>query len=169
MIFHSYAQTNIFNDKTYTMKKLGIYTILLAMGSITFAGCNSSRKSTKNGGILGNDGSIATTAVKTVATIIGVILLTKLLKSVLNTVGGSSVFGNTVQQKGLLANFNENTKISSFANNDLMRTALQVLVAERYKIPLTTVTKNFNSLTTAGDLATFIGQNADAKVLMGIK
>ena len=150
------------------MKKLGIYSMLLAMGSVTFAGCSSSKKSTK-GGVLGGDGSITTTAIKTVATIVGVILLSKLLKSVLNTVGGSSVFGNTAQQKGLLANFNENTKLSSIANNDLMKSALQALVSVHYKIPLATVTKNFNSLLTAGDLATFIGQNADAKVLMGIK
>ena len=168
MVFHSYDEINIFNDKTYTMKKLGIYSMLLAMGSVTFAGCNSSRNSTK-GGVLGGDGSITATAVKTVATIVGVILLSKLLKSVLNTVGGSSVFGNATQQKGLLANFNENTKLSAIANNDLMRTALQVLVAEQYKIPLTTVTKNYSSLVTAGDLATFIGQNADAKVLLRIK
>ncbi len=150
------------------MKKLGIYSMLLAMGSITFAGCSSTKNSQK-GGILGNNGSIATTAVKTVATVVGVILLTKLLKSVLNTVGGSSVFGKPTQQKGLLANFNENTKLSAIANNDLMKTALQVLVAEQYKIPLATVTQNFNSLTTAGDLATFIGQHADAKVLLQIK
>ena len=150
------------------MKKLGIYSMLLALGTITFAGCSSSKKSTK-GGVLGGDGSITTTAIKTVATIVGVILLSKLLKSVLNTVGGSSVFGNTTQQKGLLANFNENTKLSAIANNDLMKSALQALVSVHYKIPLATVTKNFNSLVTAGDLATFIGQNADAKVLMGVK
>ena len=154
--------------KNFTMKKLGIYSMLLALGTITFAGCSSSKKSTK-GGVLGGDGSITTTAIKTVATIVGVILLSKLLKSVLNTVGGSSVFGNTTQQKGLLANFNENTKLSAIANNDLMKSALQALVSVHYKIPLATVTKNFNSLVTAGDLATFIGQNADAKVLMGIK
>ena len=154
--------------KKFDMKKLGVYTILLAMGSVTFAGCSSSKKSTK-GGVLGGDSSIATTAIKTVATIVGVILLSKLLKSVLNTVGGSSVFGNTTQQKGLLANFNENTKLSAIANNDLMKSALQALVSVHYKIPLATVTKNFSSLVTAGDLATFIGQNADAKVLMGIK
>ena len=167
MIFHSYVEINIFNDKTYTMKKLGIYSILLAMGSITFMGCSSSKKSAK-GGILSGDGSITSTAVKTVATIVGVILLSKLIKSVLNTVGGSSVFG-AAKKQGFLANFNEDTKLNSFANNDLMKTALQVVVAEQYKIPLTTVTKNFNSLVTAGDLATFIGKNADAKVLMGIK
>ena len=154
--------------KKFDMKKLGVYTILLAMGSVTFAGCSSSKKSTK-GAVLGGDSSIATTAIKTVATIVGVILLSKLLKSVLNTVGGSSVFGNTTQQKGLLANFNENTKLSAIANNDLMKSALQALVSVHYKIPLTTVTKNFSSLVTAGDLATFIGKNADAKVLMGIK
>ena len=154
--------------KDFTMKKLGIYSILLAMGTITFVGCSSSKKSTK-GAALGGDSSIVTTAIKTVATIVGVILLSKLLKSVLNTVGGSSVFGNTTQQKGLLANFNENTKLSVIANNDLMKSALQALVSVHYKIPLATVTKNFNSLVTAGDLATFIGQNADAKVLMGIK
>lgn len=149
------------------MKKLGIYTILLAMGSVTFMGCSSSKKSTK-GGILGGDAGIGTTAVKTVATIIGVILLSKLLKSVLNTVGGSSVFGNSAQ-KGLLANFNEDTKLNSFANNDLLKVALQAVVAEHYKIPIATVAKNYSSLVTAGDLATFIGKNADAKVLSQIK
>ena len=154
--------------KNFTMKKLAIYSMLLAMGTITFAGCSGSKKSTK-GGVIGGDSSVAITAIKTVATIVGVILLSKLLKSVLNTVGGSSVFGNTTQQKGLLANFNENTKLSAIANNDLMKSALQALVSVHYKIPLATVTKNFNSLVTAGDLATFIGQNADAKVLMGVK
>ena len=68
-----------------------------------------------------------------------------------------------------MANFNEDTKLSSFANNDLMKTALQVLVAEQYKIPITTVVNNYSSLVTAGDLATFIGKNADAKVLLQIK
>jgi hypothetical protein len=166
MVLPSYEQINIFNDKTYTMKKLGIYSMLLAIGSVTFVGCSSAKKS--QGGILG-DTSIGSTAVKTVATIVGLILLSKLLKSVLNTVGGSSVLGTTAQQNGLLASLNENTKLSAIANNDLMRTALQVLVAEQYKIPLMTVTKNFNGLTTAGDLATFIGKNADAKVLLQIK
>ena len=142
--------------------------MLLAMGSITFMGCSSSKKSTK-GGILGGDGSITSTAVKTVATIVGVILLSKLIKSVLNTVGGSSVFGGAAKKQGFLANFNEDTKLNSFANNDLMKTALQVVVAEQYKIPLATVANNFNSFITAGDLATFIGKNADAKVLLQIK
>jgi hypothetical protein len=50
-----------------------------------------------------------------------------------------------------------------------MKTALQVLVAEHYKIPLATVVSNYKNLNTAGDLATFIGQNADARVLAGIK
>ena len=154
--------------KKFDMKKLCIYSILLAMGSVTFAGCSSSKKSAKDA-VLGGDSSIATTAVKTVATIVGVILLTKLLKSVLNTVGGSSIFGSTAQQKGFLENFNENTKLSSFANNDLMKSALQALVAAHYKIPIATVANNYSSLVTAGDLATFIGKNADAKVLAGIK
>lgn len=148
------------------MKKLSIYCMLLAMGSVTFMGCSSSKNSAK-GGILG-DAAIGKTAVKTVATIVGVILLSKLLKSVLNTVGGSSVFGKAKKQ-GFLANFNEDTKLNSFANNDLMKTALQVVVAEQYKIPLATVANNFNSFLTAGDLATFIGKNADAKVLLQIK
>lgn len=155
--------------KKFDIKKLGIYTILLAMGSITFAGCSSSKKSTKDGGILGNDASIGTTAVKTVATIVGAILLAKLLKSVLGTVGGSSIFGGTAQQQSFMENFNENTKLSSFANNDLMKSALQALVATHYKIPLATVAKNYGNLVTAGDLATFIGKNADAKVLRDIK
>lgn len=153
--------------KHFNIKKLGVYTLVLAMGSVTFAGCSSSKKSTK-GGILG-DTSIGSTAVKTVATVVGVILLSKLLKSVLNTVGGSSIFGSTAQQKTLIENFNENTKVNSFANNDLMKSALQAVIATHYKIPVETVTKNFNSLTTVGELATFIGQNADAKVLQQIK
>ncbi len=154
--------------KKFDIKKLGVYTILLAMGSATFVGCSSSKKSTKDGG-LGGDTSIATTAVKTVATIVGAILLAKLLKSVLNTVGGSSIFGSTAKQPSFMENFNENTKLNSFANNDLMKSALQALVATHYKIPIATVAKNYGSFVTAGDLATFIGKNADAKVLREIK
>lgn len=150
------------------MKKLGIYSMLLAMGSVTFMGCISSKNSAK-GGILGGGAAIGKTAVKTVATIVGVILLSKLLKSVLNTVGGSSVFGSAAKKQGFLANFNEDTKLNSFANNDLMKTALQVIIAEQYKIPLATVANNFSSIVTAGDLATFIGKNADTKLLLQIK
>ena len=149
------------------MKKLSIYCMLFAIGSVTFMGCSSSKNSAK-GGILGG-AAIGKTAVKTVATIVGVILLSRLLKSVLNTVGGSSVFGSAAKKQGFLANFNEDTKLNSFANNDLMKTALQVVVAEQYKIPLATVANNFNSFVTAGDLTTFIGKNADAKVLLQIK
>lgn len=141
--------------------------MLLALASVTFSGCSSSKKSSK-AGILGNSG-MGTTAVKTVATIVGVILLSKILKSVLNTVGGSSIFGNSTQKQGFLENFNEDTKISSFANNDLMKVALQAVIAEHYKIPVATVAKNYSSIVTAGDLATFIGKNADAKVLQQIK
>jgi hypothetical protein len=101
--------------------------------------------------------------------VVGLILLSKLLKSVLNTIGGSTAFASLSQNPGFTANFNEDTKLSSFAKTDLMKTALQVIVAEHYKIPLSTVAANYKSLNTAGDLATFIGKNADAKILAGIK
>ena len=79
------------------------------------------------------------------------------------------MFGNSTQ-KGLLANFNEDTKPNSFANNDLLKVALQAVVAEHCKIPIATVAKNYSSrLLTAGDLATFIGKNADAKVSLEIR
>jgi hypothetical protein len=148
------------------MKKLFTYIVLLSLGSATFVSCGSGKNVTK--GILGG-ANVGGTVVKTVATVVGLILLSKLLKSVLNTVGGSTAFSGLSQNQQFISNFNENTKLSSFASNDLMKTALQVIVAEHYKIPLATVVNNYKNLNTAGDLATFIGQNADAKVLTALK
>ena len=146
------------------MKKVFTYIMLLSLGTASLAGCAKSASK----GILGGT-NVGGTVVKTVATVVGLILLSKLLKSVLKTVGGSTAFSSLTQNDQFMSNFNENTKLSSFANNDLMKTALQVLVAEHYKIPLATVVNNYKTLNTAGDLATFIGKNADAKVLEGIK
>ena len=148
------------------MKKIFTYVVLLSFGSASIMSCGSSNKSTK--GILGGT-NVGGTVVKSVATVVGLILLSKLLKSVLSTVTKSTAFTGLSSDPNFTSTFNENTKLNAIAKNDLMKTALQVLVAERYKIPLQTVTKNYNSLTTAGDLATFIGQNADAKILEGIK
>ena len=143
------------------------FLMLVSFGSITFAGCGTAKNSTK--GIFGDSASVGGTVAKTVATVVGLILLSKLLKSVLGTVGGSSTFAGLSQNQTFISGFNEDTKLNSFAKNDLMKTALQVLVAEHYKIPLATVANNFSSFITAGDLATFIGKNADAKVLVNIK
>ena len=150
------------------MKRFYTFIMLLSLGSVTFTGCGTSKNSTKGGVFGGNTGTTGT-VVKTVGTIVGLILLSKLLKSVLNTVTGSKTFASASQNQNLFANFNEDTKLNSFANNDFMKTALQVLVAEHYRIPIATVANNYSSLVTAGDLATFIGKNADAKVLMQIK
>lgn len=148
------------------MKKLFTYIMLVSIGSASLVSCGSSRKSSK--GILGGT-NIGGTVAKTVGTVVGLILLNKLLKSVLNTVGKSMAFSGLSQDQQFMANFNENTKLNSFAQNDIMKTALQVLVAEHYKIPFTTVANNYKNLNTAGDLATFIGKNADAKILAEIK
>jgi len=147
------------------MKKIFTYVLLLSVGSASLVGCG--KNVTK--GILGGGTNVGGTVVKTVATVVGLILLSKLLKSVLKTVGGSTAFAGLSQNQQFMSNFNEDTKLSSFAQNDLMKTALQVLVAEHYKIPFATVVNNYKNLDTAGDLATFIGENADAKVLAEIK
>lgn len=148
------------------MKKIFTCIMLLSFGSATLVSCGSSKKSGK--GILGGT-NIGGTVAKTVGTVVGLILLNKLLKSVLNTVGKSMAFSGLSQNKQFMANFNENTKLGSFAQNDLMKTALQVLVAEHYKIPFATVANNYKSLNTAGDLAYFIGKNADATILEKLK
>lgn len=148
------------------MKKLFTYLMLLSFGGAVLASCNAGRNANK--GILGG-ANVGGTVVKTVATVVGLILLSKLLKSVLNTVGGSTAFASLSQNPQFATSFSEDTKLSSVAQNDLMKIALQVLVAEKYKIPLTTVVNNYSSLNTAGDLATFIGKNADAKILAQIK
>ena len=148
------------------MKKIFTYIMLLSLGSATIVSCGTSKKSSK--GILGGT-NIGGTVVKTVATVVGLILLNKLLKSVLNTVGKSMAFSGLSQNQQFMSSFNEDTKLSSFAQNDIMKTALQVLVAENYKIPFATVAYNYKSLHTAGDLATFIGKNADAAVLEKLK
>ncbi len=148
------------------MKKFFIYVMLVSFITTSIVSCGTSKKSTK--GILGG-GSAGGTVVKAVATVVGLILLSKLLKSVLKTVTGSLAFNGLASDPQFTSSFNENTKLSDIAKNDLMKTALQVLVSEKYKIPLQTVTKNYSSLNTAADLATFIGQNADAKILETIK
>ncbi len=148
------------------MKKLFTYLMLLSFGSAVVASCGAGKNANK--GILGG-ANVGGAVVKTVATVVGLILLSKLLKSVLNTVGGSTAFAGLSQNQHFTTSFNEDTKLSSFAQNDLMKMALQVLVAEKYKIPLATVVSNYNSFNTAGDLATFIGKNADAKILAEIK
>ena len=149
------------------MKKVYTFIMLIALGSATFVGCGTSRNSTK-GGVLGG-GEVAGSVIKTVGTVVGLILLSKLIKSILNTVGGSTAFESVAQNTNFMSNFNEDTKLNSFAQNPLLKTALQVLVAERYQIPLTTVANSYTSLTTVGDLATFIGKNASAKSLLQIK
>ena len=149
------------------MKRFHAFILLLAMGSATFIGCHPGRSVTKS--ILGGGTGVGGTVVKTVGTVVGLILLSKLIKSVLKTVVGSKAFEGFSQNKNFTANFNEDTKLNSFAQNDFMKTALQVLVAEHYQIPVTTVANNYTSLNTVGDLATFIGQNGSAKALTPLK
>jgi hypothetical protein len=149
------------------MKRFHAFIMLLALGSATFIGCHPGRNVTKS--ILGGGPGIGGTVVKTVGTVVGLILLSKLIKSVLKTVTGTKAFESFAQNETFKNNFNEDTKLNSFANNDFMKTALQVVVAQHYQIPLTTVTNNYGSLNTVGDLATFVGQNGSAKVLEGIK
>ena len=148
------------------MKKLFTYVMLLSFGSATFISCGTSKKSNK--GILGGSG-IGGTVVKSVATVVGLILLSKLLKSVLGNIGSSSSFASLTQDPSFAQGFNENTPLTSIANNEVMKTALQVVISQQYKIPFNTVKNNYSSLHTAGDLATFVGQNADAKILEKIK
>jgi hypothetical protein len=148
------------------MKKFSTFIMLLAFGTINFTSCSSSKNSTKD--ILGGS-TVGGTVVKTVATVVGLILLSKIIKSVLGTVGGSTAFSGLSQSQNFSANFTEDTKLNSFAKNDLLKTALQVIVSERYQIPLATVANNYNSLVTVGDLATFIGKNASAKALLELK
>ena len=144
------------------MKRFYTFIMLLSLSSATFVGCSSGRNTTK--GILGGG-----TVVKTVATVVGIILLSKLVKSILKTIGGSTAFSSLSEDKNFMTNFNEGTKLDSFVQNDLMKTALQVLVSEQYQIPFSTVSNNYSNLTTVGDLATFIGKNASAKALLEIK
>ncbi len=150
------------------MKKVYTFIMLLSLSSATFVGCSTGKNATK--GILGEGGGdITGTVVKTVGTVVGLILLSKLIKSVLKTVGSSTAFANLTQSNNFITNFTEDTKLNSFAQSNFMKTALQVLVAEHYQIPLTTVANSYTNLNTVGNLATFIGKNASAKALVEIK
>ena len=149
------------------MKRFHAFILLVALGSASFTGCMPGRNATK--GILGGGTGVGGTVVKTVGTVVGLILLSKLIKSVLKTVVGSKAFENLSQNENFKNNFNEDTKLNSFAQNDFLKTALQVLVAQHYQIPLTTVVNNYAGLNTVGDLSTFVGKNASAQVLTEIK
>lgn len=144
------------------MKRVYIFIMLLSLSSATFVSCSSGKNTTK--GILGGG-----TVVKTVATVVGIILLSKLVKSVLKTMTGSSTFAGLSEDKNFMTNFNEDTRLNSFIQNDVMKTALQIVVSEHYQIPFSTVTNSYNNLSTVGDLATFIGKNASAKALLEVK
>ena len=98
------------------MKRFYTFIMLLSLSSATFMGCSSGRNTTK--GILGG------TVVKTVATVVGVILLSKLVKSILKTIGGSSAFASLSEDKNFVTNFNEDTNLNSFVQNDLMKMCL---------------------------------------------
>lgn len=149
------------------MKRFHTFIMLLSLGSTTFMGCNPGRNVTK--GVFGGGAGVGGTVVKTVATVVGLILLSKLIKSVMKTVIGSKGFESFSQNENFTKNFNEDTKLNSFAQNDFMKRALQVLVADHYQIPITTVANNYTSLNTVGDLATFIGENGSAKALTELK
>lgn len=146
------------------MRKLYAIILLFTMSSTTFISCKTSKDSSK--GVLGGAGG---TVAKTVITAVGVILLAKLLQSILGNLGGNSSFASLTNSESFKANFNESTKLNSFANNDLLKLGLQLLVSEKYKIPFNTVSSNYNSLVTAEDLATFIGKNAAPDVLKKIQ
>ena len=149
------------------MKRLFALSMLLSLGSVTFMGCNPGKNISKD--ILGGGTGVGGTVVKTVGTVVGLILLSKLIKSVLKTVTGTKSFESFASNETFKNNFNEDTKLSSFAQNDFLKTALQLVVAQHYQIPVTTVANNYASMNTVGDLATFIGQNGSAKSLMELK
>src|SRR3978361_2328302 len=117
------------------MKRFHAFIMLLALGSSTFIGCHPGRSVTK--GILGGGTGVGGTVVKTVATVVGLILLSKLIKSVLKTVTGGKAFESFAQNETFKNNFNEDTKLNSFAQNDFMKTALQALLSQHYQIPFT--------------------------------
>ena len=149
------------------MKRFHAFIMLLVLGSATFMGCHPGRSVTKS--ILGGGTGVGGTVVKTVGTVVGLILLSKLIKSVLKTVTGTKAFANLSQDENFTNNFNEDTKLNSFAKNDFLKTALQVVVAQHGQIPLTTVVNNYSGLNTVGDLSSFVGENASPEVLKGIK
>lgn len=146
------------------MKRFYTFVMLLSLGSVTFVGCS---KNTSKG-ILGGT-AVGGTVVKTVATVVGLILLSKLIKSVLKTIGTSTTFAGLSQSNNPITSFNENTKLNSFVQSEVMKTALQVLVAEHYQIPFAKVASSYGNLNTLGDLATFIGENASAQSLADVK
>lgn len=160
-------QTTLSTLQIFEMKRFHAFVMLLSLGSATFMGCNPGRNVTKD--ILGSGTGVGGTVVKTVATVVGLILLSKLIKSVLKTVMGGKAFESFAQNENFKANFNEDTKLNSFAKNDFLKTALHLLVAEHYQIPVAKVANNYTSLNTVGDLATFIGENGSARVLTEIK
>ena len=149
------------------MKRFRAFIMLAALGCATFTGCMPGKSAAKS--ILGGGTGVGGTVVKTVGTVVGLILLSKLLKSVMKTVLGGAAFENLAANENFKNSFNEDTKLNSFVKNDFTKTALQALVAQHYQIPYTTVANNYANLNTAGDLATFVGQNASAKVLTEIK
>ena len=145
------------------MKKIFAIAMIVALSAPMMQSCSSRKAS---GGILGGTGgSIG----KTVITAVGAILLVKILQNVLGNVLGNQSFSSLAQNQSFKQNFNENTPLNSFANNEVLKTALQYLVAQKYEIPFNKVSNSYSNFTTVGDLATFIGQNASVDALKQIQ
>src|SRR5437868_706772 len=87
MLVNTHTLSNI---KIIKMKRFHTFIMLLALGSATFIGCHPGRSVTKS--ILGGGPGVGGTVVKTVGTVVGLIVLSKLIKSVLKTVTGTKAF-----------------------------------------------------------------------------
>ena len=145
------------------MKKASGYLLILTFAAFSFAGC--ARKTST--GILGGGTTGAIT--KTVVTVVGAILLAKLVQSLLKNVLGNASFASFSQDKSLVNSIDENTPLNKIAGNEILASALQLLVAQKYQIPFNKVSNSYSSFNTVGDLATFIGQNGSAESLSQLK
>jgi len=129
--------------KIIFMKKL-IVPILAATITISgIAGCTTAQMTT------------ATTTATTLLTTLGPYLI--------------QLLGNVPALKGVMANANMNTPLSSMLTNPTTITAFQNAIATNFKIPASKVSTAYGSFGTLQDVANFVAKNGNLSAVSGLK
>jgi hypothetical protein len=126
------------------MRKLFVPALAAAITISSIAGCTTSQLTTT-----------ATTAATTLLSSLGPYLI--------------QLLGNVPALKGVMANANMNTQLSSILTNPTTITAFKNAITTNFKISSSKVNSAYGSFGTLQDVANFIAKNGDLSALSGLR
>jgi len=125
------------------MKNLFVPMLAAGITILGIAGCTTTQMST------------ATTTATTLLTTLGPYLI--------------QLLGNVPALKGVMANVNMNTPLSSFLTNPTTITAFQNAISSNFKIPASKVSSAFGSFGNMQDVANFVAKNGNLSAVSGLR